>query len=483
MSERSRSAAVRERLSHPIIDSDGHVAEFEPALFDYLKDVAGSAMVERFKRLPDSPMSFRWSRLTPEERRRERVPRPHWWVHPTRNTLDRATSSLPRLLYERLDELGLDYTMIYPSIGLFALHLGDDELRGALCRAYNKLHSHLYKAYQDRVTPVGVIPMHSPAEAIAELEYAVGTLGLKAIVMAGWVRRPLAAAANWPPEAARHAWWLDTLALDGAHDYDPVWRKCLELKVAPAFHSLGAGIGFRNSISNFMYNHIGHFAASSEAICKAIFFGGVTHRFPDLRFSFLEGGAGWACSMYNDLIGHWEKHNIETIRNFDPANLDRELLGKLFREYGDDYGAGLVARLGQDESQLGWGSPQAPENLDEWARCGVASKEDIRQRFIPKFSFGCEGDDRMTALAFSPQLNPTGSRLAAIYSSDLGHWDLTDMRDAAYEAWELVEHGLINEDDFRDFVFVNAVRAKTDVNPDFFKGTVVEGAAARLLAG
>jgi hypothetical protein len=114
-------------------------------------------------------------------------------------------------------------------------------------------------------------------------------------------------------------------------------------------------------------------------------------------------------------------------------------------------------------------------------RCGVESKEDIRNLFVPKFAFGCEGDDRMTALAFNPKLNPTGSRLSVIYSSDLGHFDLPDMRDAAYEAWELVEHGLITEEDFRDFVFVNAVRAKTDVNPDFFKGTRVEGEVTRLL--
>jgi hypothetical protein len=31
MREKSRSARIRERLTHPIIDSDGHVAEFEPA--------------------------------------------------------------------------------------------------------------------------------------------------------------------------------------------------------------------------------------------------------------------------------------------------------------------------------------------------------------------------------------------------------------------------------------------------------------------
>jgi len=484
--EKSRSARIRERLNHPIIDSDGHVAEFEPAFFDYLKNVAGGAMVERLKSLPDSPLHFRWYRLTPEERRRQRVPRPHWWVHPTRNTLDRATSSLPRLLHERLDEMGLDYTIIYPSIGLFALHLADDELRRAASRAWNQLHAEIFREYRDRMTPVAVIPMHSPAEAVAELEYAVGTLGLKAIVMAGWVRRPLEAAAKWPPEASRYGFWLDTFGLDSAHDYDPVWRKCIELKVAPAFHSPSAGLGFRGSISNFMYNHVGHFAASAEAICKAIFFGGVTRRFPELRFSFLEGGAGWACGLYGDLIGHWEKHNRESVANFDPRNLDRDLLRKLFREYGGDYGDALVARLGHDESQLLWGSweedPANRAQLDEWARCAIESKEDIRELFVPKFFFGCEGDDRLAAVAFNSRLNPLGARLNAIYSSDLGHFDLPDMRDAAYEAWELVEHGLINEDDFRDFVFVNAVRAKTDLNPDFFKGTRVEDEVARLLS-
>ena len=37
----SKSAAIRAKLSHPIIDSDGHTAEFEPALFDYFRDIGG----------------------------------------------------------------------------------------------------------------------------------------------------------------------------------------------------------------------------------------------------------------------------------------------------------------------------------------------------------------------------------------------------------------------------------------------------------
>ena len=30
-----------------------------------------------------------------------------------------------------------------------------------------------------------------------------------------------------------------------------------------------------------------------EAVCKALFMGGVTRRFPALKFAFLEGGVGW----------------------------------------------------------------------------------------------------------------------------------------------------------------------------------------------
>jgi hypothetical protein len=51
------------------------------------------------------------------------------------------------------------------------------------------------------------------------------------------------------------------------------------------------------------------------------------------------------------------------------------------------------------------------------------------------------------------------------------------------EAYELVEHGLLDDNDFRDFMFANAVRFWGEVNPDFFKGTTVEKPAAEMLAG
>ena len=44
---KTKSAEIRSRLNHPIIDSDGHTAEFEPAVFEYLREIAGPAAVER----------------------------------------------------------------------------------------------------------------------------------------------------------------------------------------------------------------------------------------------------------------------------------------------------------------------------------------------------------------------------------------------------------------------------------------------------
>jgi hypothetical protein len=39
---------------------------------------------------------------------------------------------------------------------------------------------------------------------------------------------------------------------------------------------------------------------------------------------------------------------------------------------------------------------------------------------------------------------------------------------------------VINEDFFREFMFVNPSRLWTDMNPNFFKGTVVESQVQKL---
>ena len=55
------------------------------------------------------------------------------------------------------------------------------------------------------------------------------------------------------------------------------------------------------------------------------------------------------------------------------------------------------------------------------------------------------------------------------------------MNEVVEEAHELVEKGLITEEDFRGYTFINAATLFAGMNPDFFKGTVCEAAMAKLL--
>jgi len=63
----SKPAALRARPKHPVVDADGHTAEFEPGVLDYLKDIAGSKAVERNKAASDGAFFFPWNRMTDQE--------------------------------------------------------------------------------------------------------------------------------------------------------------------------------------------------------------------------------------------------------------------------------------------------------------------------------------------------------------------------------------------------------------------------------
>src|SRR3954453_17369845 len=51
---------------------------------------------------------------------------PSWWGWPGENVRDRATAPLRGLLYERLDEIGLDFAILYPSMSLSFLEVEDE---------------------------------------------------------------------------------------------------------------------------------------------------------------------------------------------------------------------------------------------------------------------------------------------------------------------------------------------------------------------
>jgi hypothetical protein len=134
----------------------------------------------------------------------------------------------------------------------------------------------------------------------------------------------------------------------------------------------------------------------------------------------------------------------------------------MIREKIGDLSDGVAAQIGTSAG------------IDDFAACGIESVEDIHDLFVPRFYFGCEADDPITPWAFNTTANPLGARLRATLGSDMGHWDVPDMRQIVPEALEMVERGLLDEADFRRFTFDHPFELFAGVNPRFFSGTRVE---------
>lgn len=440
---------VRAKLDHPVVDADGHVIECEWLLDEYVRDVAGPEIQARWLK---RPAPYGATKMI-------------WWGYPSAaHTADRAMAMFPKYFAARMEECGIDFAHMLTTAGLATLYVRDDELRAAGCRALNTMYADMFRDVRDRIRPAAVIPTFTPAEAIRELEHAVLELGHKTVMVGTELRND-----EW-----------QSIALDPPHDYDPFWRRCVELGVAPLCHTSHIGTRHRRSASNYVFNHLGMFAGGSEHFCRALFLGGVTKRFPELNFGLLEGGVAWAATLLNDIVEHFEKRNVgDLVESLDPGKLDIDLLATLAATYGDER---ITAERVRARPHSRSSDPQRPPTFDEFAASGMTEIHDLRRLFCDNFYFGCEADDRMLSVGFNRKLSPVGVPLKAMFGSDIGHWDVMDAASILSEAYGLVGAGLITQDDFTALTWTNPAALHLRTNPDYFKGTVVESDAERLKA-
>src|SRR5262245_44410704 len=122
-------AGVKARIDHPVIDADGHQREFVPLVRQFVRDTGDGSVLAKFDRFWKEPSSRSVQNLRT------------FWGFPVENSLDRVASMVPDLLYRRLDEIGIDFALLYPTLGLSALVNGDDELRPAVCHALNEYNA------------------------------------------------------------------------------------------------------------------------------------------------------------------------------------------------------------------------------------------------------------------------------------------------------------------------------------------------------
>jgi len=278
----SRSAQIRAEIDHPVIDADGHFVELAPVLDDALlaslEAEGGSVLRDRYLAGRQSP--FDTSTVLAGRARAAAweawTAMPSWWGWQTANSRDRATSHLPALLYERLDEMGIDFSILYPSTTLGLIDIDDPELAGPVARAVNSWLAELFRPYADRLTVGAIIPMTTPEVAVAEMRHAVSELGFKTVVISGYAKRYLGNSSAGP------SYRLDHFGIDSAYDYDPVWATCVELGVSPVSHSAHQHHRVSRSPSSYVYNHIGGLATAHESLAKS----GSPVAFPPCRSDF-----------------------------------------------------------------------------------------------------------------------------------------------------------------------------------------------------
>src|SRR6266852_7242297 len=203
MSAHASPEQVHAKLSHPVIDGDGHWIEYTPVFAEKIGKVVGDKGAEGFlasqRRIPDS------LRQTIDQRKLRGAPMEGYWGRQSTNTRDRATAMMPRMLYDRLDELGIDFGIVYPTAGLGIPRIADDVTRRAVIRGFNVVTHEYFKDLGDKLTPAAVIPVHTPDEAIEELTFVTKQLGAKVCMFGSGVRRPIPHAKGAPADLARYA--------------------------------------------------------------------------------------------------------------------------------------------------------------------------------------------------------------------------------------------------------------------------------------
>lgn len=292
-------------MTSAIFDADSHVMEIDDWLPSFADpdvrerlsplglEKAGSGAAELMAKLPDL-----WEKHRDQEIDAAVISGPKGWLAP--GALDTGVRS------KVLDALGISAQLVFPtfSLGHFARSKDADVLYGGT-RAMNRAMA-AFCAPDERLLPVGYLPLNDPERALAELDVAIEA-GVKAVWM------PSEAPGDFSP----------------AHvDLDPVWARLAEAgipfvlhvgggKLLPqAFHNngmpkptdwLGGGENLRAKDFPVLHH-------SPERFLACLALDGVFERHPGLRGGAIELGASWVPGMLRNL-----DHAARTLGKAEPA--------------------------------------------------------------------------------------------------------------------------------------------------------------------
>jgi uncharacterized protein len=298
-----------------IFDADSHVMEVEdwlpsfadPDVRDRLAPLglekAGKGASELMASLPAL-----WERHRGEDVDASVIAGPKGWMAP--GALDTEVRS------KVLDALEIDAQLVFPTfaLGHFARST-DPDVRYGGTRAMNRAIS-AFCADDDRLLPVGYLPLNDPERAREELDVAI-EVGVRAV----WV--PSEPPGDFSP----------------AHvDLDPVWARMAEAGIpfvlhvgggktlARAFHNNGRPLpsDWLGGGENLRAKDLPVLHHSPEQFLASMVLDGTFERHPDLRAGAIELGASWVPGLLRNL-----DHAARTLGKREP------LIGELALDPSD----------------------------------------------------------------------------------------------------------------------------------------------------
>ena len=183
----------------------------------------------------------------------------------------------PKLRLAVMKDLGVDGSVIFPSIGISAGTMKAPDIAAGVCRGVNRYVADFCSADTDRLWPAATVPLGDVDLAAKEARYAVQELGAKAIFGTSGVHGP---------EPLHHAYYngfFDTIA---------------ELGVPFCTHGGGGavrgGLAADRFAGQYAPYHMTTHTIEAMLACVGLISYGVLDRRPELKVGFFEAGAGWA---------------------------------------------------------------------------------------------------------------------------------------------------------------------------------------------
>lgn len=354
--------------------------------------------------------------LTPSALREMGVACGPWWTLPWTDCDALANMLSPAHMAETCARHGVAESLVLPTYGLISLFVDDEDARLEIVSAFNRYSNAIYDSHTS-LTPVGLVPMHTPAEAISELEHCVEKLHMETVILPAYVRRYTQDSKSY---------WYDNFGVDTLHDYSPFWRRAEDLDVSLGFHTTGIGVGLRSS-SSYVFNHCGAFSGANAAVLKSLILSGVPIRFPKLRFGFFEGSVSWFVHTIRQLADRFELRNSRAMKKYDPRLMDSEVIHNIIQSDRFFCANNITSDMDLAHLNLLVNRADGTHFVDEWNESGVFDIDDL-DSVVGHCYVSCGVDDYHMLNRSDTDTQPN-----LMFGSDFGHWDGYDLRNLQHE--------------------------------------------------